>query len=135
MLRATSAVSLVTWLSLLVGLTIVSWPLSGLTGADMLLYGIVLLVSAIGVFLSFVMLLRNRPFFLGLSFFISVLGLWPGLVGLGFLFYSVGTLDRPIVPATPHEWFFAVTLSLMLVPPINWAILWRDYRHDLALRI
>jgi hypothetical protein len=46
---------------------------------------------------------------------------------IGLFFYCVVASTNPI------EWFVAISFALML--PFNWAILWRDYRHDIALNI
>jgi len=132
MLRLTSAFSLVTWASLLVGTVVLAWRS---TGPDAVLYVVIVLLSATAVALSFVMLLRNRPFLLGLCFFLSVLGILPGLGGIGLLFSCIGTLDSSSTRATSVEWFFAATLALMLALPVSWGSLWRDYRHDIALNI
>ena len=133
MLRLTSAFSLVTWASLLVGTGVVAWRSPEPDAALYVVIVIVLLSTAVA--LSLIMLLRNRPFLLGLCFLLSVLGIFPGLYGLGLIFYCIGTLDSSSARATSIEWFFAVTLVLTLALPISWGSLWRDYRHDIALNI
>ncbi|HEY2710879.1 MAG TPA: hypothetical protein VGI60_00050 [Chthoniobacterales bacterium] len=124
MLRLISALSIVTWASLFVE------SLSALWQSRAIIYGITVGISAIAIVLSTVMLAQNRPFLLGLAPFLSVLGLLPGLSGLAALFYCIGG-----PPARSIDWFSSISLALMLVPPFNWAILWRDYRHDIALNI
>ena len=129
MLRVTSALSVVTWASLLVGLAWVLWQ----SGA--FVYGLALAVCVLAIALSATMLVRNRPFLLGTMLSVSILGLLPGLWGVLLLFYCIGVTFGSSTPARPVEWFFAIILGLMLLPPINWAILWRDHRHDIALNI
>jgi hypothetical protein len=130
MLRVTCGLSLATWTSLFVGL---AWALRQ-SGA--FVYCLALAIAIFAIALSAMMLLRNRPLLLGPMFIVSVLGLLPGLWGLGLLLFCVGaTFGSSLRPAMATEWFFAVALTLMLVPPINWAILWRDHRHEIASKI
>jgi hypothetical protein len=129
MLRLTSALSVATWASLFVGLA------GALRISGEFVFWLALAISVLAIALSGAMFVRNRPFLLGPMFIVSVLGLLPGLWGLGFLLYCIGVTFGSSPPATAAEWFFAVALTLMLVPPINWAILWRDYRHAAALNI
>ena len=132
MLRLISALSVATWIGLLVGSTVaLRQPRS-----DATLFGILLLVSIVAVILYSVTLVRNRPFLVGLSFFISVLGLLPGLWGIGLLFYCIAlTFGSSMSGATFSQWFFAINNAIMIALPINWASLWRDCRHDVRLNI
>jgi hypothetical protein len=133
MLKLTSALSIFTWTSLLVGCTLDVWFRS----SDVAVYLVGLVLSVAAIILSLTMLVQNRPFFLGLMFLISLLGILPGLLGVAAVFRCISVASGPGFdgPVRALDWLFAASLSLMLVPPINWAILWRDYRHDAALNI
>lgn len=133
MLRLTSALSVVTWTCVLVGAVGAGWPLTGTDGG---FFSGVLLVSGVMIALSSVVLARNRLFLPGLCFFLSLVGILPGLWGVGFLFYCIAiTFGSSGDHATFFQWLFALILPLLLVLPINWASLWRDYRHEIALNI
>lgn len=131
MLRLTSFLSLLTWISLLVAGTIAAlWPPGR---SETVFFGVLILVSAVGASLSAIMLARNRPFGIGLSFFISLLGLLPGLYGIGLFVYCITvTFGSSRNGASGAQWFFAINNSIMLALPITWASLWRDYRHEIA---
>jgi hypothetical protein len=112
---------------------VAAWPLNP---SDAGLFVGLWLVSAAMIALSAVALTRNRPFLLGVCFFLSLLGIFPGLWGVGFLFYCIAiTFGSSTDHATVFQWFCAAMLPLLLVLPIHWASLWRDYRHDIALNI
>ena len=69
-------------------------------------------------------------------FFLSLPGIFPGLWEVGFLFYCIAiTFGSSLDHATAFQWLFAIMLPLLPVLPINWACLWRDYRHYVALNI
>jgi hypothetical protein len=127
MLRLTSVLSIVTWAALLVGCALALW----FGSSDALFYIAGLVLGTTVIILSLTILVRNQPVFLGLMFFLSLFGLLPGLYGVAGIFWCIAMGSA----ATPLEWCFAVSLALMLVPPFNWATLWRDYRHDIALDI
>ncbi len=133
MLRATSILSIATWMSVLVGATVVMWPIA------LLSYRIqyaILLVLALGTTVPcIVMLIHNRPFFVSLPLLISIFaGILFGIVGLGMLVHCLlsviapGSFIRP--PAV--EWFYGINNAIMLAIPISWAFLWRDHRNKIA---
>ncbi|HEY2801968.1 MAG TPA: hypothetical protein VGI85_15365 [Chthoniobacterales bacterium] len=130
MLRITSLVSIVTWTTLGVGSAL------ALRQFGTAIFGVFAVISVLATIPAVVMLVRNHPFLLGPTLFVSVLGLLPGFWGVALLFYCIGSASGSSIVATkPIEWLLAIGLVLMFVPPINWAILWRDYRHDIALNI
>jgi hypothetical protein len=133
MLRLTTALSIVPWASLLIGCTLALW----FGFSDLAIYTAGLILNVTAVILSLTMLVRNQPFVLGLMFLISILGILPGLLGVAAIFRCIaaGFGSGSDGSAKAVDWLFAVSLTLMLVTPINWAILWRGYRHDAALNI
>jgi hypothetical protein len=133
MLRAVSAFSVITWASILVGATVVLWPLLGPSRA--LQYAIVLVVTLCGIILSAAMLILNRPLYVGLAFLLSIAGgLLFGLVGVGVLVYCVLSVlaYHSFIPPSPIEWFYAINNAIMAILPICWAFIWRDYRNSMA---
>jgi hypothetical protein len=67
-------------------------------------------------------------------FFLSLLGIFPGLWRVGFLFGCIAnTFGSFPDHAAAVQWLFAIMLPLSLVFPINRACLWRDYRHYVSL--
>jgi hypothetical protein len=132
-LRLVSALAIGTSVSILVGATVVFWPLPG--PSEVIQYGVVLVATVCAITLSSVMLIRNRPFFVGLSFLLSIAGaLVFGLVGVGVLVYCVLSLLAPgsFIPPSRIEWFFGVNNAIMAALPICWAFIWRDYRNHMA---
>ena len=133
MLRLTSVLSILTWASLLLACTLALW--SGFSGTAIYIGALVL--GVIAIFLSLAMLIRNRAFFVGPMFLISLFGVVPGLLGVAAIFRCLAVAFGAGFDGggSALDCLFALSLSLMLVPPINWAILWRDHRHDTALNI
>lgn len=137
MLRVTSALTVVTWAPLLIGMIVVLSPLTTPSTGDTIMSGTVLVIGVTATALASGTLLHNRPFCVGLSFLISILaGMAFGLVGIGLLLYcTIFTLNpSPYTNITAGEWFFGLNNATMAALPICWAFLWRDYRHEVAAK-
>jgi hypothetical protein len=133
MLRATSILSILTWSSILVGATVVMWPIA--RPSYKLQYAVVLVFALSTTVLSTVMLIRNRPFCLGVSFLLSVAGgIVFGIVGVGVFVYCILSVLAPGSFTRPSgvEWFYGVNNAIMLALPICWAFLWRDHRNNVT---
>ena len=130
MLRVAGIFSVLTWMSVLVGATVVMWPID--LPSYQIQYAIVLALALATIVPCIVMLSRNRPFRVLLSFLVSIAGgLLFGIVGLGVLVYCVlsvlapGSFTRP----SAVEWFYGVNNAIMLALPFCWAFLWREHLH------
>jgi hypothetical protein len=133
MLRAASILSIVTWSSILVGATLVMWPIA--LPSYRIQYAIVLALALGTIVPCIVTLLRNRPFCVVLSLLVSVVGaILFGIVGVGVFVYCILSVLAPgsFIRPSGVEWFYGINNAIMLALPIRWAFLWRDHRNNVT---